>query len=114
MGEKPTEAFVLSLIGGIFSIVGGILLATWLGDSTWYGIPCPILGVYWIILGLMIMPASVLMYSNTSSTRTWGIVIVILSIMSGLNLFAFLGGFEAIGWARKRGAPPPPPPPPPP
>lgn len=113
MEEKPTAAFALSLIGGILELLGGIAIAAFLGLFTWFigGIGA-IFGFYWIILGLIITLGSVLMYNNTSSTHTWGIVILILSIISGLNIFALIGGILAITWkGGKQGAPPPPAPP---
>jgi ABC-type transport system involved in multi-copper enzyme maturation permease subunit len=85
------------------------LIAAVLGTATWFlgGIGA-IFGFYWIILGLIIILGAVLMYSNPSSTHTWSIVILVLLIISGLNIFALIGGILGSVWkGGKQGAPPP-------
>jgi hypothetical protein len=99
---KPTAAFVLSLIGGILTIFGGITILSSIGIVG-------IFSAYGIILGLIITLGSVLMYKNPSSTHMWGIVILILSIISGLNIIALIGGILAIFWKPRRQGPLPPP-----
>jgi hypothetical protein len=89
------------------------LIAAVLGTVTWFlDGKGAIFGFYWIILGLIIILGAVLMYSNPSSTHTWSILILVLSIISGLNIFALIGGILGIVWkGGKQGAPPPPAPP---
>jgi len=111
MEEKPTAAFALSLIGGILWILGGIVVATVAGIFTSIigGIGA-ILGVYPLITGLIVLLGAIMMYNNPSSTHTWGIVILILSIISG-NIFGLIGGILALVWKPEKGGAAPPPPP---
>jgi hypothetical protein len=111
--DKPTAAFALSLIGGILELLGGIAIAALLAAATWFlGGIGGVFGAYWVILGLIITVGSILMYNNPPSTHTWGIVILILSIISGLNIIALIGGVLAIVWKPSAPAVAPPPPPP--
>jgi uncharacterized membrane protein len=110
LAEKPTTAFVVSLIGGILEILLGIAVAArWTVlvpgmDVTF--------GAYFIILGLIMILGAVMMYNKPSSAHTWGIIIVVLSIISGLNIITLIGGILALRWKPSGATPPPPPPPP--
>jgi len=110
MGEKPTAAFALSLIGGIFGLLGGIVIAAFFAAWSWLigflGLGA-MFGVYFIIIGLITIIGAIMMYNNPSSAHTWGIVILILSIISA-NIFGLIGGILAIVWKPSAGAPPPP------
>ena len=108
LGEKPTAAFVLSLIGGILWLLFGLAVAAIGGLVTWFigGIGA-IFGVYFIIMGLIVTIGAVMMYNTPSSAHTWGIVILILSIISA-NIFGLIGGILALIWKPSGGAPPPP------
>lgn len=111
MGEKPTTAFALSLIGGILQLLLGIAIA-----AGWVlllgGTMDTIFGAYWIILSLITILGAVMIYNKPSSAHTWGIIIVVLSILSGLNIITLIGGVMAMRW-KPSSAPSPPPPPPP-
>lgn len=111
MEEKPTAAFVLSLIGGILWLLIGVAISAIGGALTWFigGIGA-IFGFYWIITGLIITIGAFMMNNQPSSTHTWGIVILILSIIS-VNIFGLIGGILALVWKpRATSAAPPPPP----
>ncbi len=95
--ERPTAAYVLSLIGGVFIILGGIVFML-LGRSFsyYYGFTMIflIMGVIGLILGVVIILGAVLAYGNANQRSTWGIVIVILSIISLIvNMGGFILGF---------------------
>ena len=119
MEEKPTTAFILSLIGGIFVLLSGLALGA-LG--TLFAIFTFGAGlVLWIfpIFGIIIIIGAIMINSNPGSTKTWGIVILILGIISLVGIVTALGGILsiiggalAIVWKpSKQGAPPPPAPP---
>ncbi len=98
MAEKPTAAMVLSLIGGIFILLGGAFLAfagsvisslnlTGVGST---GSLVTALGVVGIILGLIIIVGGVMMYNNPQTHTMWGVVILVLSLVSWVTS---IGGF---------------------
>jgi hypothetical protein len=99
------------LIGGILQLLLGIAVA-----GGWYKVSGAgwdaIFGVYETVLALATMLGAIMMYNNPSLAHTWGTVIVLLSILSGLNIISLAGGISAR--RRKTGGVPPPPPPPPP
>src|SRR6266705_4847066 len=100
MSEKPTAAFVLSLIGGIFVLLVGIAFAVlgsilrnmvcWIGGPdgatdiiVWYG-------VIGFVNGLLMIVFGVLLYIRPTQHVVWGALVLILSIAS---FFTTLGGF---------------------
>jgi MFS family permease len=107
---KPTAAIVLTLLGGILEIIFGITMSIG-GLLTWFlGSIGVLFGLYWITLGSVIVIGAILIYYQPSSARSWGIVIIVLSVISGLNIFALIGGILAIVWKPRMPSPPPPPP----
>ena len=100
MGDKPTAAMVLSLIGGICVIFGGLAIA-FLGSlvsSFGYlanggsngGTIVTAFGVVGMIMGLVMIVGGFMLYSKPSSAKMWGIIVLILSILSWITA---LGGF---------------------
>jgi len=114
LGEKPTAAFALSLIGGIFGLLGGIaVVASTAAFSFLFGFLglggiLTMLAAYVLVVSLIILLGAIMMWNNPSSTHTWGIAILILSLISA-NIFGFIGGILAIVWKPSRGGAPPPP-----
>lgn len=103
MSEKPTAAFVLSLIGGIFIMLAGIVVAAVaaiLGATTWALIPgigatigglVIALGTLGLIFGILIIIGAIQINTGEPGrVRTWSIVIIVLSVLS---LFVCGGGF---------------------
>jgi len=90
LAEKPTAAFVLSLIGGIFVLLGGIFVAfvgsiissiSVVGAGS-AGSTVLIIGVVGVIFGLIMIVGGVMMYSKPSSAKMWGVIVLVLSILS--------------------------------
>jgi hypothetical protein len=118
MEEKPTAAFVLSLIGGIFILLGGIWLAI-VGAiiAIFTAGAGAILGIF-AISGIIIIIGSAMMYNQATSAKTWGIIILILGIISLIGIvtavggiLSIIGGILAIVWKPSAPATSPPPPP---
>jgi hypothetical protein len=124
--SKPTAAFVLSLIAGLWMLatrgmaagVGGrmIMRFPWF----WYhrmfrgaGDMAPSLRIWsWLgaVAGILVLIGAAVIYTRPQETPTWGKVIL---IASAVNLIVGLGGFLpgilgivagvlAIGWGRAR------------
>jgi len=96
MADKPTAAFVLSLIGGIFIVLGGIFyialgsavggLGFGLGGSIIAG-----LGVFGLICGFLTILGAVWINSGEKGkVRNGAILVLIFSILSW---FGGAGGF---------------------
>lgn len=119
--EKPTTAFVLSLIAGVLILLGGGMGSFFLGmmggwrgmmsgphmmgfPSGGYGIGFSILG---LIVGFLVIFGAIMLDSKPNEHKTWGAIILIFSILSilvgigGFGLGAILGiigGALAISW----------------
>lgn len=91
--QKPTAAFVLSLIGGIIILLIGAAIAS---VGTIISLPVSIgsgvllIGIAGVVNGLIIVIGSVLMYQNPQTHVVWGVVILVLSLVSWITT---LGGF---------------------
>ena len=82
---------VLSLIGGIFILIGGAILATagsfisGLGTIAGFGAvgnTLLILGIVGVIFGLLVIVGGVMMYVNPAKHTMWGVIVLVLSILS--------------------------------
>lgn len=114
--SKPTAAFVLSLIGGIFILLGGlaILAIGALFAFLFFGLAIAAIGGAGVVVGILIILGAVLFYMHPESNQTlWGVLIIILSIVSWIVavggffigfLLALLGGIFILTW---KPAPPP-------
>jgi len=110
-GEKPTSGYVLSLIGGVFVIIGGAcIIVISVSLEAPFGLPNYsyfICGPIGILMGLAMIVAASYSYHNPELGPKLGSVIVILSIASwvvavgGLiigSLLGFIGGILLIAW----------------
>jgi len=130
MGEKPTAAMVLSILGGIFVILGGLFLAfvgsiistfnftgTGTGTTPGSGVGSGVLvlGIVGCIMGLIMIVGGIMINSNPSSHTMWGVIILILSIVSWITsiggffigfILGLIGGILAITFKPTTMAPP--------
>jgi hypothetical protein len=111
--EKPTAAFALSLISGILILINGAILGIlasfltnfvprWIpmGEPRTEAMPGLLLAsrflyafmIPGIIMGIIVIVAAVMVYQNPTQKTLWGIVILVLSILS-----IFIGGGFIIG-----------------
>jgi hypothetical protein len=93
--ERPTAAMVLSIIGGVFILLGGLFeigLASYLASLTLgaAGGFLAIFGLVGVVLGVLIIIFGVLVHMHPETHMTFGILILVLSIVS---LASFAGGF---------------------
>ena len=102
MDDKPTAAFVLTLIGGIFLLLGGIAVA--IGFAIFFGGIGAAFGIVGVVFGLIVLLGAVMMYNKPQSHTTWGVIILVLSIVAfpaiwgfGIgSLLAFIGAILAL------------------
>jgi hypothetical protein len=95
MSEKPTTGFIFSLIGGIFVLLGGLLWSV-VGTllTIFFGIG--FLLYAFLIFGIIIIVGALMMNSNPKSAHTWGIVVIILGVLSLIGITTTLGGILSI------------------
>ncbi|MGC8998968.1 MAG: DUF6114 domain-containing protein [Candidatus Bathyarchaeia archaeon] len=131
MGEKPTAAFVLSLIAGVLILLGGIVGAILglIGGAMvgmvpgfgWLGGLIVALGFLGLIFGIIVIFGAVMINSGKrDKVKTGSIIVLIFSILSlfvggtGGFVIGFIlglvGSILGLTWKPSEEAPPPPPP----
>ena len=111
--NKPTAAYVLSLLGGIFGLLAslafiglGALAYSALNSLDYYGYDTGAFGLGWgtlIGLGAWMLITSILIIvfagklkANPLEHSKWGALILIFSIIGLGGLFGFIGGILAL------------------
>lgn len=85
MAEKPTAAFVLSLIGGIFLILGALVwfvVGAMFAFFPTLGLGFATLGAIGFVLGIIVILGGAMMYMKPEQHVAWGAIVLILSIVS--------------------------------
>jgi len=109
--EKPTAAYVISLIGGIIGIIIGFflfLVAASTPDYYYYqGIRMLYGGVgFWsLICGIIVVVAAVKLNSNPMEHTKWGVIILVFSIIGLGSLLGLIGGILALVYKPQAFAP---------
>jgi len=122
--ERPYAAFVLSLVGGVLILLGGLVSFVWSGWFYWGGWWMGMMGPgmmggwvpwFWIafsavgiVSGAVIPIAAYMLYNNPAQARLWGTVVLVFSITSLLSMGGFLvgallglvGGILALTWRK--------------
>ena len=121
--QKPTAAIVLSLLAGIFIIIGGgvrIVMGALMrrygayrgmvggfGLSTLLlrglGVGFRLMGILAVVFGIIVVVAALMLYVHPSGHVAWGLLILIFSILSVFGslfgiVLGILGGIFAIIW----------------
>ncbi|MCS6769766.1 MAG: hypothetical protein NZ570_04950 [Candidatus Caldarchaeum sp.] len=130
--EKPTAAFILSLVAGVLILAGGLFgVAAWMmWDGMaywggWGGMMGPMMMGWWmpwawsafsllgLVSGIAIIAGALMLQSHPAQAQTWGTVILVFSVVSVFGMGGFLlgallgilGGILALTWklAQTRG-----------
>ena len=121
--QKPTAAIVLSLLAGIFIVIGGgvrIVMGALMrrygayrgmmggfGLSTLLlrglGVGFRLMGILAVVFGIIVVVAALMLYIHPSGHVAWGVVILVFSILSVFGsifgiVLGILGGIFAIIW----------------
>jgi hypothetical protein len=94
--NKPTAAYVLSLIGGILGLILGFLVTAF----------AVVIGLWFLICSLIIIISAARLNSNPLEHTKWGIIILIFSIIGLVTLLAFIGGILALAYTPMVPTPP--------
>jgi hypothetical protein len=116
--ERPTIAFVLSLLAGLWMLAAGSMMGGfgwggmmgnrrsmgygqgmghWQGMADWmWGRGTRAFGLWWpwfgLLAGALVIIGAIILYSRPEQRRTWGLVILIVSV---LDFFLGMGGLLA-------------------
>ena len=132
-GERPTVAVILSIIGGVLILVGGSMafmmlsynnggfglmsgfggmMGGYRGMMDDVGFPYAMLDglmLVSLVSGILVIVGAVMIDIYPSQSRTWGIIVLIFSIVSFVGMGGFLigavlgvaGGALALSWKAK-------------
>lgn len=102
--KKPTAAFALSILAGIFTLVGAFV-ASAITSLLVPGFPSSLLLIWGSIAGVIVMVGGWLLYNNAAQRKLGSTLVLVFSILSmnfiGLVL-GLIGGF--LGYTYKTGA----------
>ena len=102
--KKPTAAFALSILAGIFTLVGAFL-ASAITSLLVPGFPSDMLLIWGSIAGILVLVGGWLLYNNAAQRKLGSTLVLVFSILSmnfiGLVL-GLIGGF--LGYTYKTGA----------
>ena len=106
--ERPTAAYILSLIGGILGIIAGIILII-IGVATtgllsyYYGYTPALmifagLGIWGIVSSSIVVGSAVNLNSHPLQHTKWGAIILVFSIIGLTGIFGLIGGILGLVW----------------
>jgi len=112
MAEKPTAAFVLSLIGGIFILLGAIVvmvIMSAIGSFMVIGGSADVLVIYGavgLIFAIIVLVGAVMLWMKPQQHVAWGVIVLLFSLFSIISLGGFfiglilglVGGILGIVW----------------
>ncbi|MEM4573414.1 MAG: DUF6114 domain-containing protein [Candidatus Caldarchaeum sp.] len=126
--DKPTAAFILSLVGGVLILSGALLgfvrWVVWGGMmwswNGWGGMMCPGCGMmgWWtpwawtafsslgLVSGILVTVGALMLQTRPQQANTWGSIILAFSAISLISMGGFvvgallgiIGGILAIAW----------------
>lgn len=99
--NKPTAAYILSMIGGILGLLGGLLLvgAGALVGAVTFGLGFAViggLGIWITICSVIVIYAASKLNSEPLEHSKWGAIILVLSLIGSWSLLNFIGGILAL------------------
>ncbi|MGB6501171.1 MAG: zinc-ribbon domain-containing protein [Thermoplasmata archaeon] len=114
----PNAAFILTLIGGIFVILAGLVYAAiaWflasISSSVGFGIGGYGAGIaiafalVALIIGFLLIYGAIQLRNHPEGAKTWGIIIIVLALVSWVGgggfyiglILALIGGILALVW----------------
>ncbi len=101
--ERPTAAFVLSLLAGLWMLSMGGMMNGWHAMDQWHGMNgwmwgrgMHAFGLWWpwfgILAGVVVVIGAAILYFRPEHRRNWGAVIL---VVSAIDLLFGMGGLLA-------------------
>ncbi len=91
--NPPSAAYYLTLIGGILGIIVGAFLLL------------IVIGVWLIIANVLLVVFAQSLMAHPEEHSKYGTLIIVFSILSGINILALIGGVLALTYQRAPAAP---------
>ncbi len=82
--ERPTAAYILSLIGGVLGLIIGLITLV-------FGI-----GIWILIASIIVIVSALELNAHPFEHTKWGIIIIVFSIIGLGSLLALIGGILAL------------------
>ena len=90
MAERPTAAFVLSLIGGIIVLlVGFFVMIAGAAVTFFIGGIGGVIGFFGVVCGILMIVGAAMLNSRPEQHTTWGVIVLVFSTLSW---FGAVGG----------------------
>ncbi len=116
--NKPTAAFALSLVGGVLELVASFALIiiaavfsvmkpySYTSGYTYYSSPdlrglawiFGVIAVWLIVASIILIASAAKLNSNPLEHSKWGTIILVFSIVGGINIFGIIGGALALSY----------------
>lgn len=90
-GKRPIAAFVLSLIGGLFILLGGLFEGTIFAVFGSFLPGFTSLAVVSYLVGILSVVFAILLVAAPSMKSAWGALLIVMAVLS--LVFSALGGF---------------------
>jgi len=120
----PITAFILSLIGGVLILIGGVVSSVWFmsggygvggmmggygGMMGGFGFPFGLMGNLWpmgLVAGTLVIIGALMLNARPAEHTAWGTIILVFSIISFIGMGGFFigailgiaGGAVALSW----------------
>ena len=94
MEERPLTAFILSLLGSVFVVVGTILGFVLYSSSPYASVPdlTGILAGVSVAMGILMLTMTMLLYRRPELHVAWGVAILVFASASITSVFSGYGG----------------------
>ena len=96
MEERPLSAFILSLLGSVFIVVGSILCFAIYSQQTGYLVPGNFTAIFAgisVALGMLMFVITLMLYLRPDLHVAWGVTILVFAAGSITSILSGFGGF---------------------
>ncbi|KAA0001217.1 MAG: hypothetical protein FE048_05785 [Thermoplasmata archaeon] len=109
--NKPTAAFAISLVAGIFILINGLWIAA-VGTLLAFLLPAigAAIAAIGLVFGIIVLIAALMMYSKPKQSKAWGAIVLVFSLLSIIigggfiigMILGIVGGALGLAWRPSR------------